>query len=87
MEQISPQAMRVTLGALESQGLVQRQPDPHDGRRIVMSLTSSGVKLVRHKRDARTRLFAQVLAKEFTDAELRTLAQAAPLLARLGDRL
>ncbi|TGD84928.1 MarR family transcriptional regulator [Mycolicibacterium sp. CH28] len=87
VEQISPQAMRVTLAALETQGLVQRQPDPSDGRRIVMSLTSSGVKLVRHKRDARTRLFAQVLAEEFTDDELRALAQAAPLLGRLGDRL
>ncbi|BBY65863.1 MarR family winged helix-turn-helix transcriptional regulator [Mycolicibacterium helvum] len=87
VEQISPQAMRVTLGALESQGLVQRQPDPQDGRRIVMSLTPSGVKLVRHKRDARTRLFAQVLTEEFTDAELRILARAAPLIARLGDRL
>ncbi|TLH66375.1 MarR family transcriptional regulator [Mycolicibacterium aubagnense] len=87
VEQISPQAMRVTLGDLESRGLVQRQPDPNDGRRVVMSLTASGVELVRHKRDARARLFAKILAEEFTDTELRVLARAAPLIERLGDRI
>ncbi|WP_319446459.1 MULTISPECIES: MarR family winged helix-turn-helix transcriptional regulator [unclassified Mycobacterium] len=86
VEQISPQAMRVTLGSLESQGLVQRELDPTDGRRQVMSLTPAGVEHVRHDRDARARRFATVLAEEFSTAELRTLTQAAPLIERLGAR-
>ncbi|WP_374023723.1 MarR family winged helix-turn-helix transcriptional regulator [Mycobacterium sp. HNNTM2301] len=86
-EQISPQAMGVTLAGLESRGLVQRQSDPGDGRRVIMSLTASGVDMVRHRRDARTRQFAKVLAEEFTAEELQTLAQAAPLLERFGDRV
>jgi DNA-binding MarR family transcriptional regulator len=84
VEQISPQAMGVTLGSLESRALVHRQPDPQDGRRLVISLTPSGVDVLRHDRDARAQQFAKVLAAEFTAAELRTLAQAAPLIERLG---
>src|ERR1700684_3260011 len=38
-EQISPQSMGATLAALEAKGLVQRAPDPDDGRRAVISLT------------------------------------------------
>jgi DNA-binding MarR family transcriptional regulator len=87
IEQISPQAMGVTLGTLESRGLVQRRSDPDDGRRMVMSLSAAGVELLRHKRDARARHFAKVLAEEFTAAELRALAQAAPLIERLGDHI
>ena len=41
-EQITPQAMATTLSGLEQRGLVRRQNDPHDGRRIIMSLTESG---------------------------------------------
>jgi DNA-binding MarR family transcriptional regulator len=85
--QITPQAMGGTLGTLESRGLVQREPDPGDGRRVVMSVTASGVEMVRHKRDARSRQIAKVLAEEFTAAELRALAQAAPLIERLSDRI
>lgn len=86
VEQISPQAMRVTLASLESRGLVRRTDDPADGRRQVMSLTPSGVEMVRHDRDTRARRFVTVLSEEFSPAELRTLAQAAPLIERLGAR-
>src|ERR1700685_3587597 len=34
-EQISPQSMGATLAALEARGLVERRPDPADGRRSV----------------------------------------------------
>src|ERR1700758_1142023 len=41
-EQISPQSMGATLAALEARGLVERRPDPADGRRAVMSITGPG---------------------------------------------
>src|SRR6476620_4050360 len=34
-EQISPQSMGATLGALEERGLIERRPDPEDGRQAV----------------------------------------------------
>src|SRR6516165_7027835 len=42
LEQISPQSVGATLGALEARGRVERCPDPSDGRRAVMSLTEAG---------------------------------------------
>jgi DNA-binding MarR family transcriptional regulator len=86
-EQITPQAMGMTLLALESRGFVERRKDPDDGRRIIMSLTPSGGEILRHKRDERIRQIAKILTEEFTAAELRALAAAAPLIKRLGDNI
>jgi DNA-binding MarR family transcriptional regulator len=86
-EQISPQAMGVTLSGLEHQGLVERHPDPGDGRRVVMSLTEAGQRAVRNKHAARNEQLAKALSDRFTPAELRTLMAAAPLIERLGESL
>ena len=61
VEQISPQAMGATLGALEERGLVERRPDPSDGRRVVMSVTEVGQQALRNKRSARTEQLAKAL--------------------------
>jgi DNA-binding MarR family transcriptional regulator len=86
-EQISPQSMGATLAALEAKGLVQRAPDPDDGRRAVISLTEAGTEAVRSRRDAKLQQLATTLAGEFSDEELRQLAQAAPLIERLARAL
>ena len=38
-DRISPQSMGVTVAALEERGLIARDRDPRDGRRIMLSLT------------------------------------------------
>jgi DNA-binding MarR family transcriptional regulator len=86
-EQISPQSMGATLAALEARGLVRRQPDPDDGRRIVLSVTDAGQQMLGNRRTARTEQLAQALSNGFTRAELRQLMTAAPLLERLADSL
>src|SRR5882757_9214554 len=50
LEQISPQSMGATLAALEARGLVERRPDPLDGRRVVLSVTSAGRQVLQDKR-------------------------------------
>jgi len=87
VEQISPQSMGATLAALEARGLIERRPDPADGRRVVLSVTEAGVELLRNKRGARTEQLAQALSAGFTAAELRQLAAAAPLLERLAQSI
>jgi DNA-binding MarR family transcriptional regulator len=84
IEQISPQSMGATLGALEARGLVGRSPDPHDGRRVVLSPTEAGLEVLRNRRNARTEHLAQALSVDFTGAELQQLAAAAPLIERLA---
>jgi DNA-binding MarR family transcriptional regulator len=84
LEQISPQSMGATLGALEARGLVQRCPDPEDGRRAVISATEAGLRALRDRRSARTEQLAQALSNGFTRTELEQLRAAAPLLERLA---
>ena len=87
LAQISPQSMGATLGALEARGLVERCPDPSDGRRAVMSLTEAGRQVLQDKRNARTQQLAQALSAGFTPTELRQLMAAAPLLERLAQSI
>jgi DNA-binding MarR family transcriptional regulator len=86
-EQISPQSMGATIAALEAGGLVERRPDPADGRRAVMHLTGAGLQVVRNRRNASAERMAQALAAEFTPEELSVLTAAAPLLERLAQRI
>ena len=57
LEQISPQSIGVTLQGLEAKGLVQRHPDPSDGRRVMLSLSEAGQETVHSKRSVRTEQF------------------------------
>jgi DNA-binding MarR family transcriptional regulator len=86
-EQISPQSMGAILGALEKRGLIERSADPNDGRRIVLSLTRAGRQVVQDKRNEQAERIARALESDFTRAERRQLAAAAPLLERLAQRI
>jgi DNA-binding MarR family transcriptional regulator len=85
-EQISPQSMGATLAGLEERGLVERRPDPGDGRKVVMSLTARGRRALQQRRAAGADAMAQALASGFTAAELEQLRVAAPLFERLAQR-
>jgi DNA-binding MarR family transcriptional regulator len=87
LEQISPQSMGATLAALEARGLVERHPDPDDGRRVVLSITGAGLRLVHDKRNMRTERLAKALAAGFSPAEIGQLMAAAPLLERLAQSI
>lgn len=86
-EQISPQSMGATLGALEARGLAERRPDPDDGRRIVISITETGRQVLGDRRDQRTQRIAKALSAGFTEAELQQLRTAVPLLERLAQSI
>jgi DNA-binding MarR family transcriptional regulator len=87
LEQISPQSMGATLAGLQARGLVGRQPDPDDGRRIVLSITEDGMRLLSNRRSAGTEVLAHALAEGFSRAELKQLEAAAPLIERLAQSL
>ena len=83
-ERISPQSVGATIAALEARGLVERRPDPGDGRRAVISLTEAGSQMLRNRRNARTEKLAAALSAGFSPAELDLLKAAAPLIERLA---
>ncbi|WP_406454375.1 MarR family transcriptional regulator [Streptomyces sp. NBC_00876] len=82
-ELVRPQSMRLTLGALEGQGLVERAPDPADGRKSVMSITDTGRATLAQVRAAKRNWLAEAVAAELDGAERRTVAEAAALIERL----
>ena len=87
LEQISPQSMGATLGSLEARGLVERRPDPQDGRQAIISLTEAGLRVLRNRRSARTEQLAKALSAGFTRSELEQLMAAAPLIERLAQSI
>jgi DNA-binding MarR family transcriptional regulator len=86
-EQISVQSMGATLHTLEARRLIDRHPDPADGRRSVMSVTEAGLAALNDKRNARIAQLARVLAAEFTSAERSQLMAALPLIERLAENI
>jgi DNA-binding MarR family transcriptional regulator len=86
-EQISPQSMGATLAGLEARGLVERRPDPADGRRAVLSVTAAGQQVLTDRRAQSTRRLARALEADFTPAELDQLRTAVPLLERLAQSI
>lgn len=86
-ERISAQSMGATVAALESHGLLRRERDAADGRRIVLTLTDAGHEMAARRRTARTQQLADALGSGFTPADLEVLRAAAPLLERLAERL
>ncbi len=90
LDRVRPQAMGVTLAGLAGlaeRGLVARSPDAADGRRVLMSITPAGRRLMTDRRSRSSLAVAQALADGFTADERRRLVDAIPLLERLADRL
>lgn len=73
-EQIKQPALTAAAAKLEQDGLVARQPDPEDGRAILISLTHTGAAIVAQRREGRVRRLEQLVAR-------LTLAKQAQLLA------
>lgn len=82
-ELVRPQSMRLTVGALEEQGLVARTPDPSDGRRAVMSVTEKGRGVLAGLRAAKNDWLSAAITDELDEHEQRRLADAVALLERL----
>jgi DNA-binding MarR family transcriptional regulator len=86
-EQITPQAMGITIASLKQRDLVIRRPDSVDGRRRILSLTPAGQAAIGSGRSAIVDQIAVVVAESFTSEEIATLDAAARLIQRLAELL
>jgi len=86
-EAVRPQSMGAVVASLEGRGLVKRQRDRHDGRRVRLTVTRAGREVAERRRTPRGEQLAQALSSGFTHDELELLVEAAPLLGRLAARL
>jgi len=67
--------------------MIERAPDPQDGRRVFLSVTEAGRHALRDRRNAAVEQLAQALATGFSPAELNQLMRVAPLLERLAQSI
>ncbi len=85
-EQVRPQSMAATLAAVAEHGLIERRPDPSDGRRQLISLSDDGREKIAFSRRSREEWLARALADDYSEADRQTIIEAMALLDRLADR-
>ncbi|MFF1833429.1 MarR family winged helix-turn-helix transcriptional regulator [Streptomyces sp. NPDC058231] len=72
------------LRELEADGLVTRERDPQDGRRVKLSLTQRGAGLVAAFRSERDTWLGRAITTQLTAEESACLARAGDLMERLS---
>ena len=81
-ERVSPPAMSNHVDRLERDGLVMRTPSANDGRRVGLTLTDEGQRVLRRVRSRRTAWLASRL-RGLTPAELAAVEAAVEPLSHL----
>ena len=76
---ILPPNLVSLVATLDSRGLIERRPHPHDGRAVGLHLTEAGEKLIREAEQAVTQLE--------TDASARLTARERETLIRLLQKM
>lgn len=84
-ERVRPQSMGQTVAELETQGLVERRPDPADGRSSLVELTDGGRSELREDRGRREGWLAEAIEENLSVEERETLDKAVRLMARLAE--
>jgi len=81
-EQVSQPAITQIVTKLEQDGLVERHPDPTDGRATLVHITRKGAAIVEGRQTERIAILTD-LATRLTSAERSAIATALPALSRL----
>lgn len=84
-ERMRPQSMAQTVHDLQTAGLVSRRPDPDDGRRAFIELTSTGLSVLETTRSRRETWLSEVLERQLDAGERALVRQALRLLSRIAD--
>ena len=83
-ESVQPQSMGATLAILAEEALVDRGPDPTDGRRILFALTPAGL-AVRNAVGLAKREWLLAALLKLNKQERGALVSTIATIQRLGD--
>lgn len=81
-EQVSQPAITQLVARLERDGLVERRPDPRDGRAVLVQATDAGTRIVRTRHGDRTAQLAR-LFEQLAPEERFAIGAAMPALMRM----
>ncbi len=79
LERVQRPTVTRTLGCLEREGLLERTPDPADGRSSLVSINASGRERLRRLRGRKNAYLARRM-REMSAADVATLERAAAIL-------
>ena len=84
-EHVTQQAIAQSLATLKERGLVEKQADPSDGRKSLVTATAAGRKLRETLTASREEWLTQAIDAAFEPEERPLLAEAIELLERIAD--
>ncbi|HEY2052984.1 MAG TPA: MarR family transcriptional regulator [Solirubrobacterales bacterium] len=84
IERVKRPTMTRTLACLEREGLIERAPDPADGRSSLVAVNDAGRERLARSRRRKSAYLARRLRK-LDPEEVETLARAAELLDRMRE--
>lgn len=84
-ERVRPQSMAATLSGLDRHGLIERKPDPDDGRRQLITLTPRGRRHAESDRKVRDEWMVRAIQDRYIERERQVIIEALSLLQRLTD--
>jgi DNA-binding MarR family transcriptional regulator len=79
IERVKRPTVTRTLGCLDREGLIERTPDPADGRSALVSVNAAGRERLRRLRGRKNAFLARRM-KRLSDADVATLERAAEIL-------
>ncbi|HEU5106488.1 MAG TPA: MarR family transcriptional regulator [Solirubrobacterales bacterium] len=84
IERVKRPTITRTLGCLEREGLIDRTPDPADGRSSLVSVNGAGRERLRRLRGRKNAYLARRM-RDLSPEEVETLEQAAAILERMRE--
>jgi DNA-binding MarR family transcriptional regulator len=85
-EGVRSQSMTATLKSLDETGLIERRPDPDDGRRRIITLSAEGRNRIARDRRERRSWLAEEMDRRFSPEQLATINEALSLLGELAEQ-
>lgn len=83
-EHVSKQAIAQRLALMDAAGLIESRRDERDGRKVIVSIASGGVELLRRLTQSRSAWLVRAIEAGFEPSELPQLRAAIELLERLA---
>jgi DNA-binding MarR family transcriptional regulator len=85
LNKIKTQSMSQALARLESAKLIQRTASREDKRKVGVSLTPLGKKMIEQSRYERDEWLAEAIRNTLSEKESKALAAVIPLLRQIAD--